>query len=768
MRSGPIRPEARTTEVDRRGECYALWEEEVPGALVNLPWDAASSLAAKHVAPLLSTARTAHIVVGRARASYKLLEHALNAVPPSCRLYVYASHAWEPKSKIRQKLKALADRVSIRLGFDAPADWLVVDAGRTGLLLLGPPEDKDRRWIVPADGTFARTLHGAFRVLFRFYAAREGMPDGSGAYAFRTPLPAPFPSPWNVTTLPSGRLVIGEQPPDPVPDAKIRIVPNGAVTGRAEIVFMRPNGKDFVTPMKLARSMTEVVWTDTGLPSTTVTLERAVLDLVNRPISLQVEWPRKDAIDIYHRLSKAAQKPEWRFHPQRRLSEVRGRVILEGATHPVQVQVKDSEEISAPDVVLPIEDFDRVPSDVFPNPPPLVRRVIYKWTALPEALPAGAREAELVRKWRAVDEWARRQVDTLRQALERMEKEERGFIDRLRPWFSGYDDLRQRRNQLGGRLVELGEASPSQRDDACELVRRIIETTREVRELIEHAHATRLRAEDSAAEAHQKAEWEAGVRRALEELAAKRSELRLLKEREAEITSELREAEERSHADLEVRREARRVSLLAKRDRVSAELEAARREQGANQGGPKLQPEEGARKIHKLGWLRRLLGRLLLWDERAREEQAREERARKIHNLKRRLRRLNLQIEGLDAWFPPPKERTDELAALFRLREAWKAAHEAVRAADAEIQRLELIAGKPFAFKAPPQAPAPAVPQDSANPSIPDEAGPELGDLFEHGGQRYLAVKTWEQARLAVPVAQRLKAKLVCFGDQKK
>jgi hypothetical protein len=649
MRNGPIRPEVRTSDIDRRNVSYAMWEQTV-GVSPGLPWAPASSLGAQEVATLLATCRTAVLVVGRRKASAALLEHALASVPPSGRLYVYGPRALETNARIPQQLGVLSERVLPRLGLDAPADWLVVDSGRAALLLIGPSHD-ERRLLVRADGALARTLFEAFRALFWFHATREGLPDTGGTYAFRTPLPAPFPDPGADIVLPSGRIAIGKGLPDAIADAEIRIVPGGAAPDRADIVFVPPDPKSFASPMRLARDMARVVWLDTGLPRTSVSRERLVFDLVEAPIALQLEWPKKDAIELYHRLSRCAQKPEWQFHAQRRLADVAGRVLLEGATAPAGV--RDSEVVQAADVIAPLDAFDGVQPDEFPEPPPLARRVTYEWSARPRTLPAGARKAELVRRWRDLDEWARRQVDTLRQTLAGMEGAEHGLLERVRARLSGHDALRQRRSRIQDELEELGEAPPSQHfAGAGDLVRRIAEAGREVRGMLDEAHRARLAAEDAVAEAEQRAAWQARTQRAAEELAAKRAEL----------------------GSLELRVQAAAVAL----------------------------------------------------------EEA---------------------------------EKTQKAAEVKRARKARDAAQEAVKRVSVEIRGREQRASEPFAFQAPARPPGPALPPEAAAPAVPEEAPPELGELFEHRNQRYLAVKTWDQVPRAVPVARRLQSVLVSSSE---
>jgi hypothetical protein len=159
VRTGPIQAEPRSREVDRSTVALTLWEEAV-GATVDLPWRSSSSLTAPDIASLLANASTAVVVAGSHPSSTALIEHTLATAPAACRIYLYGSRAVEKDAGLRKKLGALAQRVLPRLGFDSPADWIVIDGGRTGLLLLGP-DGAERRWLVPVDGPIARSLLGA-------------------------------------------------------------------------------------------------------------------------------------------------------------------------------------------------------------------------------------------------------------------------------------------------------------------------------------------------------------------------------------------------------------------------------------------------------------------------------------------------------------------------------------------------------------------------------------------------------------------------------
>lgn len=729
MRTGPILAEPRSVDLDRREVSYPLWEEGAAAA-VDLPWAEATSLASASVIALLAGARTAMVVGGKSAAASVLLEHCLGNLPPACRLYVYGPRAWEDHAAIKPKLTSLAARALPRLGFDAPADWLVVDGGRAALLLVGPAA-AERRWLLRLDGPLARALHEAGRTLFWFHAVREGLPDQAGAFGFRTPLPAPFPDPGATVALAAGTIAFDRVLADPIADAEIRVASGADVAGRAQLVFVRPDARDFATPTRLARDLARVVWTDAGLPPITVSRERFVMQLDAAPSSLQLEWPRAAAVDLYHRLAKLGKQPAWQFHPQRRLADVGGYVLLAGAT---PAPVKDQEVIDVPDVTGPLDAFEQAEPTARPAPSPLVRTVTYRWRVVPPTVPLGAKEAELVRGWRVLDEWARRQVDTLRQALTTLETEERGVLDRLRAWWSGHDDVRVQRGRLRAGLDELGEAPPSQLDDAASLIARIVMARRDTRAIVEGAHSSRALAEEGAARAEQQAAWDERQRRLAAELAVKTGELAALQARESFAIAEAEAAERALQVALEASRAAHKVQLVEDRDRVAAELEVARAEHEALKDGSKPQRKEAARKRNE---------------------------------LEQRLARANRDLDRLTTWSPQAPALAQERDAMDRANSSRVAAQEATSKVESEVRRVQLIAGESFAFTPPPRLEGPKLPQDTEAPAVPSEALPELGELFEHQGQRYLAVKTWEQVRQAMPVAGRLKATLVSAVGKK-
>jgi len=266
------------------------------------------------------------------------------------------------------------------------------------------------------------------------------------------------------------------------------------------------------------------------------------------------------------------------------------------------------------------------------------------------------------------------------------------------------------------------------------------------------------------------------VRQAAQDLATKRSELALLKTQESTSASALEEAESKLAAVVDASRIARRLALEQEQDGVTIELKSVREQlieaqtgegkqqsdggkesaEGKHQSRGGNQPGEGK---HQSGGGNHQSGAA---------KQQRKELARKASGLEQQAARIKRDIDALRSWSPLPQELTVERDRVNQARTARKAAQDATGAGLAEVRRFETLANEPFGFKAPPRLPGPAVPQDAAIPAVPDEEPPELGQLFENRGKRFLAIKTWEQVPPAIPVAQRLRAELVSLSDNNK
>ena len=444
--------------------------------------------------------------------------------------------------------------------------------------------------------------------------------------------------------------------------------------------------------------------------------------------------PRHVAIDLNHRLSKIGQAPAWTYHRRRRLGDVAGELMLAGAPQPQPV-VKHH-RIAVSDLRAALETFDQAGPPPLPAPPPLAVRVTYAWSVVPEARPPRARASDLVQRWQRVDEWWRRQVDASREALSAMNRDEQSWLGRLGRWLRGQDDRARQRKRLSERLVELGELAPSQQAHQAKVVcNDVAAIATEVRGLVERGQTARQDAEDSAAHAEQQAAWEGETAGARAELERLREALGVLEPRHAAIAAELTDAEQALKRRLEAARAVRTAALVPDRDALAVELTAVEGELAALKSAPKEEKKAAARKVH---------------------------------DAREKLNRANRALDGITSWTPPPDQLVDERAAVERSRNARESLRTEEDALRKKIQSAEKQANAEFHFQPPPRSAASAVPAASAPPSIPDEAPPELGELYELDGARFLAVKTWEQVPRALPVAKRLAAKLVSTGDESK
>ncbi len=632
MRRGPIQPEDKQEWIDQREKELSLWEQGKKGTQIDLPWTELSSPdSLNDVQSLVANARSVILAIGTTTTSRKLIDAVLQYLPAQCRLYVYGASDLE--TELVQKIAGMGDRVLARLGHRPPADWLIVDKGRAGRLIVGPTAEH-QKWVLPVSGDLARSLFEAFCVLFWFHATSEALPDDNGNVAFRPPLAAPFKDPGPDIPLPAGRLLLGGELDDPVSDAEFRISPNASDPGHARVLFIPPTDDlasggtgrpvDLELPTALCRRGHRVLWVDTGLPRTTVTRQRMVMNLVEAPIALQIEWPAATAIDFLHRFERAAKQPAWEFHPARRLDAIKGEVLLNGATQPAKIA--PSVSLDAGDVDAPLLDFDSARPARLPDVPPLALEAAIKWRLVPATLPRGARRAEIVRHWTAVDEWTSRTVESLRDALDELENQE-GLLSKLRQWLPSRDgNSALEREKLRDELDDLGESPPSQiAAQAEERMTRLAAVVNRLDGLRRTTHDQQQDAEDAKAEDAQRDIWKKRVEDAKTKLE--------------EIRQKLAENE-------------------------IAQGEAAEKRQ----------------KIEKLG----------------------------------------------------------------------------------------RVASEEFRFKKPPRLATPATSEVDSHPPIPSEAPPEIGELYEHGEKRFLAIRTWEQLRPAQSVARRLRAEPVVATNPSK
>jgi hypothetical protein len=734
MRSGPIEAEDVEERVDRRNQVLPLWERG-NAAAVDLPWGDAANIRVDDVRAWLAGATTVVLVVGATKASRALLDAVLAAAIAPCRLYIYGDQALESDAALVRAIASASGHVLARLGHRPPADWLVVDGGRQGQLVLGRTS-AHRRWIVPADGPLARSLYEAFRVLFWFHSTREALPDARGNLSFRAPLPAPFESPGPDVALPSGRLRLAGDLEDPVPDAEFRVSPSPLDPGRARVVFVPPSealadgGEGGPVALDLPRSLVDrghgVVWTYLGLPKTSITRQRVVLDLVESPIALQLEWPRDAAIALFHRFERLAKQPEWLFHVGRRLREIGGPVLLEGASKPDKPVPTTS--LDAGDVEAPLLDFDSARPPRLPDVSPLCLEANYKWRRVPAALPPGAQPAALTRGWIALDEWSSRKVDTLRGALSDLDDQE-GLLSRLLRWLPARDAAAIERRKLRDEIDDLGESPPSQAPESVQSrLDGLARAGDRVKALQRATHADRQTAEEAEAKEKQRADWEQRVAAASASLADAGTRLATNGEEQREAIDAQRAAQLKVDERVAGLRAERLVPIDAEIAKLQAEVDAAQTQSDSIKKAPKGQRQQAAPPLHQ---------------------------------LRQALERKTKERAGVATWSPPESLLGDDFARLSDAKKATSALQTDAKSLSAEIKALEAAASESFRFAAPPRHDLRPASDSGPPPQVPAEAPPELGDLYELRGERFLAIRTWEQLKPATPVATRLRAKLV-------
>ena len=747
MRRGPIQPEDKQERIDQREKELSLWEKGKKGTQIDLPSTELSSPdCLNDVQSLVANARSVILAIGATTTSGKLIDAVLQSFPAQCRLYVYG--ASELETELVQKIAGMGDHVLARLGHRPPADWLIVDKGRDGCLVVGPTAEH-RKWVIPVNGDLARSLFEAFCVLFWFHATREALPDNNGNVAFRPPLAAPFKDPGPAIPLPAGRLCLDGAPDDPVPDAEFRISPNASDPGHARVLFVPPTDDlasggtgrpvDLELPKALCRRGHRVLWVDTGLPRTTITRQRMIMNLVEVPIALQLEWPTATAIDFLHCFERAAQQPAWEFHPVRRLDAVKGEVLLDRATQPDKIV--PSVSLDAGDVDAPLLNFDSARPARLPDIPPLALEATVKWRRVPATLPPGARRAEIVRRWTAVDEWTARTVESLRDALDELENQE-GLLSKLRQWLpSRAGNSALEREKLRDKLDEIGESPPSQiADQAEDRMGRLAEVVNRLDGLRRTTHDQQQHAEDARAKEAQRDSWKKRV----DEAKAKRAEVqRKLKENEiaqGEAAEKLQKAQAALDEVVKVKRREREAELEEKRVELEAELEQVRQDQKSLKAGSKSRSSKSAQK----------------------------KASRRVQDVERAVASNKQDRESIADWSPPASETSAEST---RLNEAKKVVSnlrpQAANFAE-ESKQFELAVSEKFRFKKPPRLATPSTSDVGSHPPIPSEAPPEIGELYEHGGERFLAIRTWEQLGPAQSVASRLRAELVVATNPSK
>ena len=748
MRSGPIQSEIQEKRIDQREKELSLWEQG-KGTQIDLPWTKLSSPdALNDVQPLVANARSVTLAIGATTTSRKLIDAVLQSLPDQCRLYVYGDSELETDATLVQKIADMGDLVLARLGHRPPADWLIVDKERDGRLVVGPTAEH-RKWVIPVSGALARSLFEAFCVLFWFRATREALPDDNGNVAFRPPLAAPFKDPGPDIPLPAGRLRLDGDLDDLVSDAEFRISPNASDPGQARVLFVPPTDDlasggigrpvDLDFPKALCRRGHRVLWVDTGLPRTTVTRQRMIMNLVETPIALQIEWPTAIAIDFLHRFERAAKQPTWEFHPAQRLDAIKGEVLLDGATKPDQIVSSVSRD--AGDVDAPLLDFDSARPARFPDIPPLALEATIKWRRVPATLPPGARPAKIVHRWTAVDEWTSRTVESLRNELDKLKSQE-GLLSKLRQWLPSRDgNSALEREQLRDELDEINESPPSQiADQAEDRMRRLAEVVNRLDGLRRTTHDQQQDAEDARAEDAQRDIWKKRVENAKTKLEEIRQKLKENEIAQGEATEKLQEAQATLDNVVAGKRQERKEFLEKERIDLEKKLDEARQHQKPLKAGRKSRRSKSAQKKAN----------------------------RRVQDMEREVASNKRNHASIADWSPSAPEISAESTRLNEAKKVVSNLRSQAASLAEESKQFDLAVSEKFRFEKPPRLATPSTSKVGSHPPIPLEAPPEIGDLYEQGGERFLAIRTWEQFSPAQPVASRLHAKLVVATNTSK
>ena len=748
MRSGPIQPEDAQERIDQRKKELPIWESGT-GANIDLPWTKLSSPdALNDVQPLVANARSVTLAIGATTTSLKLIDAVLQSLPDQCRLYVYGDSELETDATLVQKIAGMGDQVLTRLGHRPPADWLIIDKGRDGRLVVGTTAEH-RKWVIPVSGDLARSLFEAFCVLFWFRATREALPDDNGNVAFRPPLAAPFKDPGPDIPLPAGRLRLDRDLDDLVSDAEFRISPNASDPGHARVLFVPPTDDlasggigrpvDLDLPKALCHRGHQVLWVDTGLPKTTVTRQRMIMNLVETPIALQIEWLPATAIEFLHRFERAAKQPAWEFHPARRLDAIKGKVLLDSATKPTKIV--PSVSLDAGDVDAPLMDFDSARPARLPDIPPLALEASVKWRRVPATLPPGARPAEIVRRWTAVDEWTSRTVESLRDTLDELGNQE-GLLSKLRQWLPSRDeDSALEREQLRDELDEINESPPSQiADQAEDRLRHLAEVVNRLDGLRRTTHDQQQDAEDARAEDAQRDIWKKRVENAKTKLEEIRQKLKENEIAQGEATEKLQEAQATLDNVVAGKRQERKEFLEKERIDLEKKLDEARQHQKPLKAGRKSRRSKSAQKKAN----------------------------RRVQDMEREVASNKRNRASIADWSPSAPEISAESTRLNEAKKVVSNLRSQAASLAEESKQFDLAVSEKFRFEKPPRLATPSTSKVGSHPPIPSEAPPEIGDLYEQGGERFLAIRTWEQLSPAQPVASRLHAKLVVATNPSK
>lgn len=754
-----IAPVERERVEDLSGRTLPLWEWENrgPAGEATMPWLPLGSFGADQWQAPLQGSSTFTVVCTsrRPRLMDDFLEWATGL--PEVRTYLVGPEDWGGSPVGQGLLKQGRPGLLVRLGAEPPGDWILADQGRTGWLMVGPP-GAPRSWVLSLEAPLARSLFEASTLLFWHRTTREALPTPKSPARFEACLPSPFPPPaTSRIPLPQGQLFLEEGHEEPLlPNADVVVDPGGTgYEGEPRLLITPPSASAFDRMASLTQRGVQPVWFEQQLPRLALSRQRMVLALEEGASRLHIHFGAQDAIRTQQALERCAHQGAWRFYSRRPLRDVRGKVRT--ADVPGERTVHDEYPCDLGNVPAPeLAALEQVSPQTWPPVNELARQVRYRWRVMPPRPPAGRRRSPLYGQWSALDEFVVRRVEQLRARLDQVEREEQeqGLLSRLAGLLSRWTNVKSQRKRLRQAVDEIAEQPLSKRpEEAGDWLQRL------------------------AAREEELARLEGDCLRQVEEEERRVEEERQREEHDAQLT-QARTRRDETVARLEALKQevdSRRVDLEAAKaetDRYAESLERDRHAERVRQEQARL--DELQPQLAQAEALRTQLEAKPAQPGAASSKEERKQSKRELHALSekrtqlgREAEQLRQRIEAPFTWDPrrpvrnPDAKLQELLARQKHLGEQLAALEKQAGTLEQERTACERDLDRPFELQFTPRATAPWKASAFRPPPIPDEALPEIGELLEHGGHRYLAITTWPQLQRAQAIALRLKAQLV-------
>lgn len=291
---------------------------------------------------------------------------------------------------------------------------------------------------------------------------------------------------------------------------------------------------------RLAKSGTEILWDDRGLPDLVVAGEAGEVLLPGSRGSLKIRLNTDQASEISRCLKSEA---SWQFHVNPRIGDAQfrnARFWLPGAIAPQTLQAEQI--IALPEVPA---DSLRAVSEAspksYPAASPIALSVRYQWSVLPPQLPKGTEEDALNGRWRELDKkWSSRltQLDAVLRESEAEQGRISRTFSRLKSAILGFSHTHKK---LHNRIKELLEQKPSKVDlaGATVLLSELANIEQQVAKLNADVEEADRQAQLDEAKDRQEREWRAGIEEAKKELAQAKIALQEAERRQAESSKEL-------------------------------------------------------------------------------------------------------------------------------------------------------------------------------------------------------------------------------------